>query len=236
LNYEILNWDSDFFGFKVAKVSGQSVDENSYKNLLDDLKSNGIRLTYLVLNLTDKESNNVIQEHIQPIDIKVTCVNNLIQNNSISSDNIYEYIDTKPTEELKSLALDAGKFSRFRLDKRFIKGTYDALYSKWLINSLNKKIANHVFVYEEEKNILGFITVKISGETGTIGLVAVSENARGRGIGKSLIMYLLSFLKSKNINSCSVATQGANSGALKLYKSCGLVPVLHEAYYHIWTN
>lgn len=130
--------------------------------------------------------------------------------------SIVEY-DGAINDQLLKLAFESGAFSRFKLDDQ-LNHKFEELYSKWLENSLNKKFADLVLVYAEEEKILGFITVKLNVDHGLIGLIAVDEDARGKGIGKSLIQKVENFCIDHGLKILKVPTQMANKVACSFYE------------------
>lgn len=64
---------------------------------------------------------------------------------------------------------------------------------------------------------------------GYIGMVYVSPNQRGRGLGRRVIDALLSWFASQNIKDVHLNVYPDNAAAIALYKSYGFTP--HLAYY-----
>ncbi len=62
----------------------------------------------------------------------------------------------------------------------------------------------------------------------------MAEHARGRGLGRSLILAALSFLKNAGMHSAEVVTQERNGEAQRAYASCGFVPLSRRRWYHAW--
>ena len=236
ISYLPVPWDSDFFGFKVGRIVTPTIKISELEVLLSKFKLVGFRLVYLIIS-PSPDNNYMLAPDYLPIDIKIT-YKFVYKKNSTQRQHtkygIEEYLSPDPAPELMDLALAAGAYSRFKLDPNFAPGKYESLYSTWLKKSLDKRMASHTFVFRDNTKIAGFITLKISGESGTIGLIAVDARYRGKGIGRALINSTIEFLGEKGIPVCFVATQLANSEACKLYESCGFVANLSETYYHIW--
>lgn len=113
--------------------------------------------------------------------------------------------------------------SRYYHDAWIPERTADAVYRKWMKNSLEGTVANSVLVWKERGKILGFITLQKKEKRGDIPLIGVSPATRGKGIGKSLIHVAVSMCTKWGLSEVSVATQVTNIPALRLYQSCGFL-------------
>ncbi|MBJ2174576.1 GNAT family N-acetyltransferase [Aureibaculum sp. A20] len=231
--YEHLSWDSDFFGFKIAKIKIDR-DFNQLQDLLNKLKHReSYKLVYVftkdeILNLDfiDKYNGKLV-------DRKVTYSKYVNENNLISLDFINKYQSGKVDSILIDLAIQSGEFSRFKIDDKIETDKFEELYQLWVRNSIDKKIAKEVFVYSENE-ILGFITVGVKNEKANIGLIAVDHNARGKGIGKKLMVRAERWAVNTDYNEIQVVTQGNNKSACNFYENCGYSIVKTEFIYHFW--
>jgi dTDP-4-amino-4,6-dideoxy-D-galactose acyltransferase len=235
LNYEILNWDSQFFGLKIAKINNQNIESNSEMDeILTELSNENVKLVYLVVNEQNSNSVSILNDIDKPITTNVTFALQVKDNKIETWEGVEIYNQTEVESELYDLAIQAGHDSRYKLDNRFKHGEFERLYRLWIENSVNKSFADYVFIYRNNDVITGFITLKINNDSGTIGLIAVDETKRGLGIGKKLINQVLQTLVDLNISTCLVATQKENIGAVKFYESVGFSALKSEVYYHIW--
>jgi ribosomal protein S18 acetylase RimI-like enzyme len=78
------------------------------------------------------------------------------------------------------------------------------------------------------------ITVKVADRIGNIGLVAVAESHRGRGIGSQLIESAHRWMINRGAATTTVVTQAANAAACRLYKRAGYTVAQAENVYHFW--
>jgi dTDP-4-amino-4,6-dideoxy-D-galactose acyltransferase len=70
--------------------------------------------------------------------------------------------------------------------------------------------------------------------SGSIGLIAVDENQRGKAIGKKLIGAGLQYFYDHKITSVDVVTQKSNYLACRFYESCGFKIKSIVNIYHLW--
>ncbi|MBM3185364.1 MAG: GNAT family N-acetyltransferase [Bacteroidetes bacterium] len=231
---DFLNFDSQLFDINVGKFELT----NNFK--IDSIKNqlNKFDLVYLFSNEDDVKIN------LKPVDTKIIFRLKL-EDSSLPEPNSKVLItstDFQNFEYSKLLKLSylAGDFSRFKLDKNFRKGAFEAMYKLWLDESLNLRIANKVFICYLESNQttpIGLITLKIDDiDNARIGLISVSAEYQGIGIGKKLIFHTINYLNEQNIKTLEVATQLENKNAVKFYLKCGFEEYSRSNVYHLWTK
>lgn len=233
---EIATWDSDFFGYPIGKVRAKQIPADSLQEIKIHSAANGIKLLYLFADPSDQVSNqSALAAGAELADQKVIY---FIRTNEITvpqtDDHIELYSSPVPNSKLIDLSIQSGLYSRYKLDKNFKNQEFERLYTAWIENSVNKKIADFTFVYRENSEILGFITMKINGNSGQIGLIAVDETSRGKSIGKKLIFAVMNQLKQMQITDLDVATQSGNEEACQFYQRVGFTAAKRENIYHIW--
>jgi dTDP-4-amino-4,6-dideoxy-D-galactose acyltransferase len=238
MEYEILEWDSTFFGFRVAKILSKSLSQQQLEKYLSELKKKQARLIYLAVPEDDELSNSsAIALNGLLVDRKITYQASL---NELDVTGILNGVKTRIysgplNKELESLALLSGKFSRYNVDPDFPKELFAKLYIRWMINSLSKEIADVVMVAEENSRIIGMATVKkVTDEMAQLGIVAVAPEAEGHGIGSLIVKSTQEWARSHGCRYERVITQFANEGAKRLYNKCGFNQLMIENFYHFW--
>ncbi|MBP6456665.1 MAG: GNAT family N-acetyltransferase, partial [Chitinophagaceae bacterium] len=91
----------------------------------------------------------------------------------------------------------------------------------WIDNSISNIFADDLLVYLDQNEIIGFITYKTQNNTATIGLVAVSQNCQGKGIGSQLLKAVEHKLNNNSIKTLLIPTQQINEIACNFYKKQG---------------
>lgn len=223
-----LDWDTNFFGFKVGKIVLQN-------NLIDEslLVNNDYKLLYLFSNvaLSDelvKKYNLFLAD--EKIDL-ITSISGLTFNKT-PNENLVEL--TKLDENLLDLAYQSGHYSRFKVDANFKNKEFEKLYCAWIEQSITHKNAEKVMGFLVNNKIVGFITIGLKNDAYCIGLIAVDETHRSLKIGKQLLAYVFNYAKSKEISFVTLTTQKQNQGAMKFYLQNGF-SINHTTYiYHLW--
>ena len=191
-------------------------------------------MTYLFVQPKEEELNNCIKNRgCNLVDQKVTFSKKTEKHNKFSS-NIIEYQGKEINERLNNLVLQAGLYSRFRLDENFSNKEYERLYIEWLYKSLMKTIAIKILVAKKGPSIIGITTLDKKTNYADIGLVAVDGNFRGQGIGYDLIHSSDSIAYEMGFNEIKVATQLKNKEACRLYEKCHFQIEKITNIYHYW--
>jgi dTDP-4-amino-4,6-dideoxy-D-galactose acyltransferase len=225
---EKLAWDSDFFGYPVGQIEMINPDPESISSVIKN--SNEFKLIYLI----SPERIDFAIPELKLVDIKTRLGKQLKNNRTYSFQNIHEY-DGEEDSQLNELALQSGVFSRFKVDSNFVKSEFEKLYLRWISDSIKKIIADKVIVYKEIGSpYIGFVTLKFKNDFSEIGLIAVDEKNRGKGIAKSLLTFIEDLTVNAGFNKIEVVTQFENLAAMNLYEKAGYEIISKKYIYHLW--
>ncbi|MDA3780393.1 MAG: GNAT family N-acetyltransferase [Bacteroidales bacterium] len=225
---EFLPWESDFFSLRIGKVKG---DKINISDLVIQKKDENYDILFVLMDEYNEEIHNLILSNDGILaDKKVTFSKKIDQIRAFPED-IYSYTG-EVNNVLKELSILSGHMSRFNLDKR-LNFRFKEMYVEWIINSLNGKLADVVFVYEVNNIIAGFVTVRKQLNVGQIGLISVDSKFQGKGIGTSLIKASEFWLNQNKCLSHEVVTQLDNSAACNLYKKNGFIVKNIKYLYHL---
>jgi dTDP-4-amino-4,6-dideoxy-D-galactose acyltransferase len=233
MNIEYLKWDSEFFGYQIGKVKMKDFHSEQYKKLLEFLKKSAWKLIY-VYPLDQISKNTLTAFKIPLVDTKVTFEK--LDNFSLKSiKNIKSYDSNDEYEAIEKLALQSGKYSRFKTDINFSNNEFIRLYTEWIKKSISKEIATDIIVYKIDNKIKGIITYKITPDQEIIiGLIAVNKEDHSKGIGKMLMSSLENIAFQKKLKKINVYTQFENKQALAFYQTCGYTIIEQQEIYHLW--
>jgi len=90
---------------------------------------------------------------------------------------------------------------------------------------LNNSKAGEIFVYTIDNQEVGFATLyytfasTISSKIAILNDIYVTEECRGKGIGKKLLDYVICHCKESDVESLRWMTQESNTSAQLLYKN-----------------
>jgi dTDP-4-amino-4,6-dideoxy-D-galactose acyltransferase len=234
--YHHLEWDSEVFGFKVAKLTISEYDEPHLLSTLKRLKENNYRLVYWFIRGAEEEKIRCHGGTL--VNEKVTYLKGLKRKPIIGSEALYSiapYLLKEPEQDLLDLSQESGAYSRFKLDPLFPFDLFEKLYNIWMTRSIRREIAHEVLVVKDMHRVLcGVVTLgEVSGK-GDVGLIAVASRARGKGLGKHLMMAAENEFFKHGYTEVQVVTQKINVSACHLYESCGYKVEEIENVYHFW--
>ena len=235
ITFSHLSWDSDFFGYKVAKIElDHCQSETELAIFLHDLKEKGYKLIYGFVHPDDRVSNKAAGTLGQLVDEKVTYTTNIIDENIEDQKKINKYALAVPDLNLYRLSLESGEYSRFKKDKNIDGRFFIRLYQVWIEKSISGELADDVLIYEHNNEIVGLVTLSCKKQIARIGLIAVDEKYRGNSIGSQLVDACKKICINKRIQELDAVTQKDNSGACLFYEKCGFTVKKMENVYHFW--
>ena len=231
-------------------------DNPSLNEVLNTAYSVGYRLIYIFGPIKSASAAVPTTPQQLPgklVDIKTTYMssifnfdNNKLCKQAFMTSGIYirKHELTKGlTSGLKELAIASGVWSRFKLDEGIPQKGFEGMFSAWISNSVNRTLADEIFIaYDGSdkscKEEVGFITVKRREDSVNIGLLAVSDTHRRRGIARALlsraILWALEELGSVAHATINVVTQGENAAACACYEAAGFHKEILQEVYHVW--
>lgn len=235
---QLLPWDTAFLGFGTGRLTAPNLPETELQALLHEARRRGWRLLYWSVGPHDTGSlASARQAGAFLAEEKV-----VYQASAPFAGPAEEPVAgleplTQLTPDIIRLAQQSGEFSRFRLDPRFAAGVFEALYTQWITNAVAGQHGQRVFGYVPQPGQppAGLVTLEHSAAGAFIGLLAVQQAARGRGIGRQLLARCgRELLAHAPVPVLTVATQAANTAACAFYERCGFVEVGRSYTFHCW--
>lgn len=225
-----LQWDSDFFGLRIGRADLHTKANAEQLQLChEDLKRQ-----YDLLYIFDINAVGFEAEEAHLVDEKILYSKPCEPRKQFPEVSFYKH--PTPSEDLYRLALVSGGYSRFKLDERLPKGSYERLYNRWIESACPKEGTNkQILLFKDEHNVArGMITIDYQGELGHIGLVAVDTDAQHQGIGGKIMSTLDGYLYQQGVKVLEVPTQKANTDACHWYEKNGFVVQSATPIYHWW--
>lgn len=225
-----LQWDSDFFGLRIGRADLQTkADALDLRAMHEELKRQ-----YDLLYIFDSNNVGFSANGARLMDEKILYSKSCEPRQQFPKISFYK--GAQPDEDLYRLALVSGGYSRFNLDERLPKGSYERLYSRWIENTCPKEGTNkQILIYPDAQGTAkGMITIDHTGELGHIGLVAVDTDAQHQGIGGKIMSTLDGYLFDRGVKTLEVPTQRANTNACRWYEKNGFTIQSITPIYHWW--
>ena len=233
---QLLQWDTEFFGFPVARVLSDQLTAEFNVQIDDWCRENRIACLYFSSRGDDPITTQVAARNgYELTDLRMTFENRDRAN--WRSETQPGIIPARPEDlaDLMAIASNSHRDTRFYFDQRFSRERCSRLYSIWIEKSCTGS-ADAVWVAENNGKACGYVTCKINkaDQVGNIGLIAVADSARGRGTGSALIRQAMNWFADQNASNITVVTQGRNVAAQRLYQRLGFVTRSLELTYHKW--
>ena len=143
-----------------------------------------------------------------------------------------------PEDESRVCDIAASSFSvsRFHLDTKIPKEIADRIKAGWAGNFFRGCRGDWMVVAEDENGLAGFLQLLQHGDEAIqIDLIAVAEDARGRGLGRAMIGFGSQRCLGRPAE-VRVGTQIANIRSLKLYSFLGFVFTSATYVLHLHTG
>jgi dTDP-4-amino-4,6-dideoxy-D-galactose acyltransferase len=224
------DWDSIFFGYEIYELKYDNMNEDDLQREIAFAKEQKATLIYLV---SKEEKTEIESLGGQLVDKKVL-FRKAINQESYQDPNIGSFSKNDNYELLLPLALASGIYSRFNRDKNFRQNEFERLYEEWIRRSVSREISSEVLAYYNEEKILGMTTISLGVGEVSIGLIAVSDEHKGKNIGSRLLNAVANYAINNNCKIVKVPTQKHNIPACKFYMKNGFQVLSEENIYHYW--
>lgn len=232
----ILEWDSEFFGRRIARVEASALSSGGEDAVERWCACERVECVYLLVDADDQSAIDVAQSRgFRLVDLRVTLeVNGSPAPIAAGTLEVRVRVASETdVDELAAIARESHRSSRFYADDHFDRRRCDELYEVWITKSC-RGWADRVFVAELAGAPVGYLTCHRRTDEGQIGLVGVHAACRARGAGAALIAEARRWFAVQGMSRVSVVTQGRNTAALRFYQKAGFTVRLIQFWYHKW--
>ncbi len=225
--FDLKHWESKFFDRQIFSYSGslhEFEETNSPRNSLISLKIKAD--DYERIDLATKNGFRLVEGEV----VYEKCLSeHSSSTESLEYDNFIA--GRSSIDELNEIVTGLYVTSRFR-EPWFTSEEKDNFYRCWLENAVLSKFDDCCLVVRSGGMISGFVTLRISDQIATIGLIGVASPYQGLGIGKKLLSLAMRYSKAKFALSIKVSTQLSNLAASNLYSSTGFSAVDRSYWFY----
>ena len=249
---DVLGWDSAFFRYRIARFRGSVCSSADAAAIMRECTADGIDCVYVLVDGSDTPSIDALLAHRAYLaDVRVTfgmeirdMTGSAVDTGGGVRPGVVSEGGVRPAvasdiPALKRIAAVSHRDTRFYADKHFSPKDCDRLYQVWIEKSC-QGYADAVFVAADDAgDPAGYVTCHRdeghpAGETGRIGLFAVREDVRGRGLATRLLRAARGWFSANRLTSMTVTTQVRNVRALQFYGRAGLVIRGVKFCFHFW--
>ncbi len=220
MKYEMSEWDSEFFGHRIARGPREPEFGREHADCL-----------WLLIPATDHEAIHTQEEFgAKFMDFRVEYARDTGPEVGISR----PAASLADRDELAKIARTAFRgLTRFYADERLLVERCDDLYEGWFLkNWLDPRV--EVLMVGDGRGPAGFVTVKFDGDQASIVLIAVAEHARGHGMGENLTRAAVNRAYERGAARISVVTQGCNIPSQRAFQAAGFRIESSSVWLHKW--
>ncbi len=235
---QFLDWDSDFFGRRVGRVTTNTRAPDTVQLILEWCRARHIDCLYFLGGADDVNTVRLAEDSgFRLVDIRMTLerqLDGVRPAHGAGHEGTIRVCAPGDVPLLRSIASAAHRDSRFYSDSNFPRELCDALYATWIEESC-RGYADTVLVVELDGQPVGYVSChQHPGSRGQIGLIGVGAGSQGKGLGGVLVNASLDWFAGRQMRRVTVVTQGRNIKALRLYQRCGFLVQSVQLWYHKW--
>lgn len=227
-----LDWDSHHFGVSVWQVQGASLSEGELNDALLTAKAERAKLVYWEADESAKPSRDFLSRNGgSHVDTKLVFKKQLTSDARplVPPSGYTLHINPSLSADIEELAIQAGKYSRFKKDPKIRIEKFEELYRAWV-----RKAGVTLVLFAKDGSLAGLVRISFQKKIGQIDLIATSEAHRNRGLGSFLIRAAHKEMKKAGMEEATVVTQAENVAASELYRKAGYEAEALRPRYHFW--
>ena len=235
---EILKWDSRFFKKTIGRLNSREIDQAAFRAICSWARQNAMDCLYFLsrkkqLPFAPQQSEFFFYYLGRRVLLEKNPGAGTASHRSPGPFTIRP-VQPSDIDSLEKISRQAFRETRFFKDPHLPEKKCQQLYGTWIKKSC-RGMAERVLVAWGPQLPVGFITCHLLGPgEGQIGLLAVSETHRGRGIGGALLSESFDYFKNNGVKRLKVVTQADNQSGLNLYLKMGFKKKNLAYWYHIW--
>lgn len=234
--FSLLSWDSEHFGFPIGRVWPARLTPDLAEEAVAWAEKGGVKCLYFLADPSDPGLLGLAREWgFEFVDARLELQLDGLPGREERCPNSVgiSVADERHLQSLEFIASESHGDTRFFRDTRFPVERVRELYRKWIRRDVE---AGRVLIATEGGECLGYVSLSMSEGEGraSIGLIAVSDKARGRGVGGAMLDAALALAKERRLNRVAVVTQAGNISAQRLYQSAGFRSSSCEYWFHRW--
>ena len=239
---DLLPWDSEFFGCRIAKVHGNRLNDSQAAAIEEWSRSERLEGLYFLASTGCAETIRIAEDHrFRLVDIRMTLERSTVKDGILTTlvpptDVAIHPARPQDLPSLQTIARAAHTDTRFFSDPHIPRERAESLYSTWIGLECQGRAQRVLVATSTHDEVLGYLSCHLDSATrmGQIGLAAVDRDARGKGVGTSLLRSALDWFAAQGAAAVTVVTQGKNIGAQRLYQSSGFFSREVQLWYHRW--
>ena len=218
INY--LLWDSSFFDIPIYELKDEDIVKVNLDKEIHSLSSGSLiqyKANIESLKLIEKLISHDFSVEDSGVTYEKTVDNKILK----FSDFRLELAKEQDIKVIQKILQDAFSNTRFK-DYYFGVNSANKIYKHWVSAAINGTHDDCCLVNKNINGlIIGFVTVKKVDNYIKIGLIAVDNNYKRKGVARELMKLVEVYAVQNNVDRIMVTTQYNNNAAKSLYRSMG---------------
>ncbi|PCI59737.1 MAG: dTDP-4-amino-4,6-dideoxy-D-galactose acyltransferase [Gammaproteobacteria bacterium] len=211
---KLLEWDSAFFNKRIGQLNiEQNATVIKNANDFDLIQAKVLTTNYHKIDLLNQLNFNLVEGEL---DFSLNISSAKYDENLLT----IQLATPSDIQQIKTVVDNSFNASRYR-KPWFSEPQRNQFYQLWAEKAVQGTFDDLCILIKDNKNIKGFVTLKLSGNTARIGLICVNSNFHGQGVATTLLKQAVMYSQNKNCEQVYVTTQLANSSAIALYTKFG---------------
>lgn len=231
----VLPWDTEFFGFRIGRLNSRRLTSESLRSVLAWANAERLRCAYFFAEADSPDTLARAQEGgFKFVESRMELSVELAAPAATPTPAAFRPAVVADLPAIEALSRAAHHDTRFFKDANFPATRAADLYAEWIRRDFRE---HRIFVVPgAAAGIAGYITCQADAAPGVgrIGLVAVAEAERRRGLGRVLVAGALDWFHRTSCKEARVVTQAANVPAQRVYQSLGFRTAETCATFHRW--
>lgn len=237
---ELLEWDSEHFGFPVARVVDSGLDRDAAGRVDEWCRANEVRCIYFLADAEDADTSRVAAESgFRVVDFRLVirrALEGLAEPHlgGLAGMEVREAAEAD-LGHLREIASVSHRGSRFYFDTGFPDARCAALYEAWIDRGFADPDRN-LWIATLEGTPAGYQVVGPAAPDGIrrLELLAVDPNRHCRGIGAALILSAMGTLRSEGAGETWTILSARNVPSIRLHERVGFLTERVQAWHHKW--
>ncbi len=239
---KLLDWDSAFWGFRVATVTaGDRLNEDRASAVTEWCLEHQVRCLYFSADGTCPTTLALAaRDAYRFVDVRIDLGRDLgpssgLRGNDVPCELHVRGARAEDVAEARRLAGECHIDARFFKDTRFPEARAAEMYRRWIDADYARGELVVASLASAPEEPVGYVSYSLPAtDRGRIGLIGVATGHRGRGVAAALLDCVTETLRGIGCRHVDVATQATNLGALRLYSRRGFVPTSSRVWFHRW--
>ena len=225
LALEIAPWDTEFFGFRVARAE---LTDDRLADVIGRAQTAGVECIYLTV---DGDRIDVIQEAIRRgarlVQFRLRA-HRFTRRIAAEPDPSVRLALPEDRERVLQLAREQAVMSRFAADARFPQDRVADLYEHQMERCLESGV-----VAVPVSDARGVCAVSVDGNEAYVQLAYVDPSERHRALGRALILAALQAVDARRVYA---AAKASNMGVIRTSLSLGFRIFEFRVLLHLWLD